>query len=324
MVSVLVRGAGVAGLCAAYECARRGAQVTVLEINPGLGHNASWLAGGMLAPYCEGEQAEAIVVQLGRQAADWWEDALPGLVHRKGTLVLAPPRDAAELTRFASRTHAFARLGADGVESLEPDLVGRFLSGLFFREEAHLDPRAALAGLVARLTGLGVECRFGGAPEAAGRAFNFTIDCRGLASGHTGLRGVRGEMLLLRTPEITLSRPVRLLHPQFPVYVVPRGGGVFMVGATMLESAGDTGPSARSVMELLNAAYTLHPAFAEAEIVEMGAGVRPAYPDNAPRITRDGRTLRLNGFYRHGFLLAPALARQAAGQIFENEMGDVA
>jgi len=324
MVSVLVRGAGVAGLCAAYECASRGAQVTLSEVNPGLGHNASWLAGGMLAPYCEGEHAEAIVVQLGRQAADWWEAALPGAVHRMGTLVVAPPRDRAELARFAARTQAGTLLEASGVHDLEPDLADRFATALFYREEAHLDPRAALAGLAARLIGLGVECRFGVAPEAAGRAFDFTIDCRGISAVDAGLRGVRGEMLLLRSRDITLSRPVRLLHPRFPVYAVPRGGGIFMVGATMLESAGDAGPSARSVMELLNAAYTLHPAFGEAEIVEIGAGVRPAYPDNVPRLTRDGRTIRLNGFYRHGFLLAPAFARQAASLVFENEMGDVA
>ncbi|TIS72415.1 MAG: FAD-dependent oxidoreductase, partial [Mesorhizobium sp.] len=90
------------------------------------------------------------------------------------------------------------------------------------------------------------------------------------------LRGVRGEMLLLRSPEITLSRPVRLLHPRIPVYVVPRGDGLYMLGATMVETDGEGPVTARSVMELLNAAYSLHPTFGEAEIVETAAGVRPA------------------------------------------------
>ena len=133
-----------------------------------------------------------------------------------------------------------------------------------------------------------------------------------------GLRGVRGEMLCLRTREVSLSRPVRLLHPRVPVYVVPRGDGRFMVGATMVESADDGPPSARSVMELLNAAYALHPAFAEARIVETGAGVRPSFPDNLPRVVdRDG-VLYLNGLHRHGFLLAPAMAARVAGMIFTN------
>ena len=76
----------------------------------------------------------------------------------------------------------------------------------------------------------------------------------------------------------------------------------------MIESQ-DGGPiSARSLMELLNAAYALHPAFGEAKIIEMGTGIRPAFPDNLPGIEENGKTLHINGAYRHGFLLAPALA----------------
>jgi len=106
--------------------------------------------------------------------------------------------------------------------------------------------------------------------------------------------------------------------------VVPRGGGRFMVGATMVESA-DSGPvTARSMMELLNAAYTVHPAFGEARILEAAAGVRPAFPDNLPKIETSGDTLFINGFHRHGFLLAPALARQAADLIILNEASNEA
>ncbi len=85
-----------------------------------------------------------------------------------------------------------------------------------------------------------------------------------------------------------------------------------MVGATMIESDEGVRISARSMLELLTAAYALHPAFGEAEIVEIGTGVRPAFADNLPRLRREGSTLYVNGLYRHGFLLAPALARRAA------------
>ena len=71
----------------------------------------------------------------------------------------------------------------------------------------------------------------------------------------------------------------------------------------------------RSVLELLGSAYALHPAFGEAEIVDMGAGVRPSFPDNIPKIVVRGRTLHVNGLYRHGFLLAPALAELAAAYL---------
>ena len=71
------------------------------------------------------------------------------------------------------------------------------------------------------------------------------------------------------------------------------------------------------MVELLSAAYTLHPAFGEAEIIELGADARPAFPDNLPHLIRRDRTLYLNGLYRHGFLLAPAMARRAAAAILD-------
>ena len=140
------------------------------------------------------------------------------------------------------------------------------------------------------------------------------IDCRGFAARDAlpELRGVRGEMLLVRTREVSLRRPVRLLHPRIPLYIAPRADGVFMIGATMIESADRGGVSVRSAIELLSAAYALHPAFGEAEILEMRADVRPAFPDNEPRIIERGGRIYVNGFYRHGFLLSPAFAEMAA------------
>jgi len=145
------------------------------------------------------------------------------------------------------------------------------------------------------------------------------LDCTGLAARVrlADLRGVKGEMLLLRLTELTLDRPVRVLHPRHPLYVVPRGEGLFMVGATMIESDEGTRISARSMLELLSAAYALHPAFGEAQILEIGTGVRAAFPDNLPRLRQVGGVLHVNGLYRHGFLLAPALARRAADVLLE-------
>jgi glycine oxidase len=125
---------------------------------------------------------------------------------------------------------------------------------------------------------------------------------------------VRGERLLLASSEVSLSRPVRLLHPRHPIYVVPWGDGKFLVGATMIESEDDGPVTVRSALELLGAAYALHPAFGEAQILETGAGVRPAFPDNVPRavVRVGGKRIFVNGAYRHGFLLAPALAEAVA------------
>ena len=307
-------GAGVAGLACALELAERGAAVEVLERGPRLGaHGCSWCAGGMLAPWCERESSELLIAQLGTESLAWWAERFPATV-LNGTLVIAHARDTAELTQFARRTAHYQRLTGEGIAALEPDLGGRFAHGLYFAEEGHLDPRAALTALAARLATLGVQIRFGVAASAAGLPGRTVIDCTGLAARGQlpELRGVKGEMLLLRLGELSLSRPVRLLHPRLPVYVVPRPDGLFMVGATMIESDQDTRISARSMLELLSAAYALHPAFGEAHIVEIGTGVRAAFPDNLPRLKRAGGVLYVNGLYRHGFLLAPALARRAA------------
>ena len=308
MFSVL--GAGVAGLCVATALAERGARVEVIDRDPDP-TGASWYAGGMLAPFCEGEAAPDEVVTRGQAARDWWAARVPGVI-RHCTLVVAPARDAAELDRFAraTRGHAWVDPGA-----VEPDLAGRFARGLFFADEAHLDPRAATRALIAGLRARGVDLLFGTGAVPRGQV----IDCRGMAARDhlPDLRAVRGEMLILRSPDITLSRPVRLLHPRFACYVVPRGAGLFMVGATMIESDRDGPITARSAMEILSAAYTVHPGFAEAELVETGAGLRPALPDNIPRVIhRDGR-IHVNGLYRHGFLMAPALAEELAATLFQ-------
>ncbi|MER9674570.1 glycine oxidase ThiO [Mesorhizobium sp. M0208] len=315
---VLVKGAGVAGLTAAFELATRGVPVTVTETRQTLGRNASWFAGGMLAPWCERESAEQPVLDLGRDAVDWWDAVLPGQVTRAGTLVVAAPRDAGELDRFASRTSGHRRVGEDEIAILEPDLAGRFRRGLLFPDEAHLDPRQAMAALHDKLAAMGVEFHFGcGARHRSG--FDRRIDCTGMAAADDRLRGVRGEMLILRTPDTSLSRPVRLLHPRFPLYAVPRTDHRFMIGATMIESQSAGPITARSMMELLGTAYALHPAFGEAEIVETGVGVRPAFPDNLPRVETKGEIIAINGLYRHGFLLAPAMARQAADLVFSQD-----
>lgn len=330
MSDVLVLGAGIAGLTTAFAFARRGVSVRLCELRDGIpgrkNANASWYAGGMLAPYCERESAEEPVQRRGLEAIGWWDRALPGHLVPAGTLVVAPERDRADLVRFANRTESHSILDGDEIAALEPDLAGRFANGLFYRQEAHLDPRLAMTTLLERLLDLGVDVQFGSNQNSV-RQCEFVIDCRGMRAvgqetredARNELRGVRGEMLVLRAPDISLTRTVRLLHPRIPLYVVPRADHHFMIGATMIESDAETGITARSMMELLNAAYSINPGFGEAEIVETGTGVRPAYADNLPRLTKTDRGLAISGLYRHGFLLAPVLAEAAVSMVCDNE-----
>lgn len=316
---VRIVGAGVAGLTAAYEFARRGAEVEIVEREDSPGRGCSWYAGGMVAPWCELESAEPLVARLGMEALVYWTRTVP-VAQTRGSLVVATPRDRAELNLFARRTHGFEEIGGNRIAELEPDLAGRFSRALFFPREAHLDPRVALDLLTRRLAAMAnVRLRFGlDVVDAEGQA-DWTIDCRGYAAREnlSGLRGVKGEMLILDAQDLSFSRPIRLLHPRHPVYVVPRDEKRFMVGATMIENDERARVTARSIVELANSAYAIHPAFAEAEIVEMGSDVRPAFHDNLPRIVVRDRTVFINGLFRHGFLLAPSLARRTADFVFQ-------
>jgi glycine oxidase len=302
--------------------AKAGYRVTVYERDTTMTSGASHVAGGMLAPWCEGETAEPVITRLGLRSLELWREELPQTTFN-GSLVVAHSRDRADFDRFARLTTHYRRLDADAIGALEPSLSGRFREALFFPDEGHLEPRRVLPQLHARLAALGVELRFGterlrSADETP--ADRLVIDCRGLAARDTlpHLRGVKGETIVVETTEVTLSRPVRLLHPRWPLYLIPREHNRFLIGATSIETE-NHGVTVRSALELLSAAYAVHPAFAEARIIDFGSGLRPAFPDHLPRIeikNRDGGgSIAVNGLYRHGFLMAPALAELTAAYV---------
>jgi glycine oxidase len=141
--------------------------------------------------------------------------------------------------------------------------------------------------------------------------FDWVIDTRGLGAidDWDGLRGIRGEVLVMHAPEVDISALVRLIHPRYTLYIVPRPDDVYILGATQIESD-DNGPmSVRSALELLSAAYSIHPGFAEARILELRTNCRPTLPDHRPAISIPEQGLiRANGLYRHGILLAPEVA----------------
>jgi glycine oxidase len=310
-LSVHIIGAGIAGSWQALLFARAGHAVTLLDRGDATkAHGASHWAGGMLAPWCEAEASEPAITRLGIRSLDLWRTHLPETSFN-GSLVVAHPRDRADFDRFARLTVEHERLDAGGIARLEPALDGRFREALFFPAEGHVEPRAVLPKLHAGIAEAGGSIRFDTEhdPGAPLPDSDIVIDCRGLTARDVfpDLRGVKGEMIIVETSEVSLARPVRLIHPRWTLYVIPRDSNRFMLGATSIESE-DTGVSVRSALELLTAAYAVHPAFGEARIVEFGAGLRPALPDNLPRIAVDGKRIAVNGLYRHGFLLAPALA----------------
>jgi glycine oxidase len=305
---VTIIGAGIAGAWQALLFAQAGHDVILHERgDAAMTDSTSHWAGGMLAPFCESEASEPVISRLGLRALDLWRRELPDTPFN-GSLVVAHARDRSDFERFARLTSGHQRLDAAALAELEPSLEGRFREALFYPAEGHVEPRRVLPKLHEKIVAAGGTIRFN-SDIATEQLDGIVIDCRGLSARNAQpeLRGVKGEMILIETSEVKLSRPVRLIHPRWPLYVIPREDNLFMLGATSIE-AEDTGVSVRSALELLGAAYAVHPAFGEARIVEFGSGLRPAFPDNLPRIAIEDKKIAVNGLYRHGFLVAPALA----------------
>ncbi len=304
-------GAGIMGLCATYALALRGHAVTLFDPKGFPADNASFMAGGMLAPYSEIEHLPEPFTAAALEGIAFWQKTLPSLedkveFHRGGSLLVAHRDDEYILDRLAAKLSAFEPVGAGEIAALEPALGGRFHSGIFLPQEAALNPQQAMKALANAASRHVAEAADIGDLQ---KEFDRVIDCRGYAAeaDDKDLRGVKGEIVLVRNPEFALGRPVRLMHPRYPLYIVPRPDHLFVIGATVIESAGHA-VTLKSALELLSAAYSLHPSFAESEIVGIRAGIRPAYPDNLPRIKIDGNVIRCNGLFRHGYLLAPVMA----------------
>jgi glycine oxidase len=146
--------------------------------------------------------------------------------------------------------------------------------------------------------------------------FDHVFDVRGVgAKPALPMRGVRGEVFLLHAPGASLRRPVRLMHPRHSVYIVPRPDDCLVVGASEIESEDRSPVSLRSTLELLSAAHSAIPALAEARVVHTETNLRPALPDNLPVLKHSAGLTCINGLYRHGWLLAPALVEQALKEL---------
>ncbi|MES2888992.1 MAG: FAD-dependent oxidoreductase [Pseudomonadota bacterium] len=270
---------------------------------------------------------------------------------QRGSLLVAHRSDLSAAQRVLSRLAQAPAdmpraevLSAPALRALEPALHGVAHAWLL-PGEGQIDPIGTLRALHAQSLAGGVVWHWNSSVRrvAPGRLwvndattperFDGVFDVRGLgaralASGEAPLlsameaeqtptaplRGVRGETAWLHAPGHGLTRPVRLLHPRLRVYVVPRPNDTVVVGASEIESEDRGAVSLRSAVELMSAAYSILPALAEARIVQLDANLRPAYPDNEPQVHTEPGLVRINGLFRHGWLLAPALIERALAE----------
>jgi glycine oxidase len=324
---IAIVGGGLLGRLLAWRAALSGLHVTVYDANARLGNEATaWVAGGMVTPQAEAVDAEPELVAMGRRSLSLWPEWLSALskpVHYSdsGTLLVWHRSDAGEARRFESLLKArdpqasYQRLDAQQLAVKEPALENRFREALFLPGEAHIDNRQLLPALADALDELRVECHWNRRVEDTELPdASLVIDCRGKSakSRWKELRGVRGELVRLHAPGVELRHMVRLLHPRHSIYLISRPGGNLVVGATAIESDDCSPVSVRGALELLSAAYAVLPELGEARILELNCDCRPALPDNRPAIRYNSsyRLMEVNGLYRHGFLLSPAVVEE--------------
>ena len=341
--TLLILGGGLMGRLCALALSEPGlwprpAQIRLLEkgsFSPSqelYQAKAAFAAAAMLSPLAESVLLEQDLVEMAYRSMQLWQQLqqqMPdfGLQHQ-GALLLAHPQQQHLLVHLVSQIKTQPDyqpqwLTKTELTELEPSLAGRFQHCCYLPGEGQLDNQAFLRHSLQLLQQRGVSLEAQSTAEFRGdklwcngqqQAADLVIDCRGLGAQTElpQLRAVRGEVLRVKAPAVQLSRPVRLFHPRYALYIAPKGKGIFVVGATELESADQSGPSVRSTLELLSALYSVDPAFAEAEILTVQASARPALPDNRPVITQKPGLISVNGLYRHGYLLGPALAEQVA------------
>ena len=330
-----IAGAGLLGRLLAFELARAGHEVDVFDPAPGTDAHvaAGWTAAGMLSPVAELECAGSEVFDLGLRSLVLWPRLATALgvpigLRQDGSLLLAHRGDEGAARRVvdllaakAPASHKPEALTPAALRELEPVVQGPSQAWLL-PCEGRIHTVQAMSALAASAAASGARFHWGTpvalvapgelrTPQGAER-FDWVFDVRGTgARPQLPVRGVRGEIFWLHAPGLDLRRPLRLLHPRHRVYLVPREGDIVVAGATEIESEDRSPVSLRSTVELLAAAHSVIPQLAEARIVHSESNLRPALPDNLPLTeTRQGLT-RINGLFRHGWLIAPALVEDA-------------
>jgi glycine oxidase len=350
---VAVAGGGAIGLAVAWRAAGRGLRVVVLERDE-LGAGTSAVAAGMLAPITEASLSERPLLELGLQSAAVYPEFVrelrdasgidPGYLEC-GSLLVARDADEAEaLERELELRRSLGlevrRLRPSEARRREPALAPTIRLGLEIPNDHAVDPRRLTSALAEACRRSGVELRTRAEVSAVELDSDRAIGVRlaggelvaaeqvviaaGAWSGSIGglpeearvaVRPVKGQILRLHDP----AGP-GLLNGVLRVaggYIVPRGDGRYVLGATMEERGFDTTVTAGAVFELLRDATELVPGIAELVIDELSAGFRPTTADNLP-VLGPGAIAGLHwatGHHRNGILLTPVTAEIVAGAL---------
>lgn len=344
---IAIVGAGVLGRLLSLKLNQDGWNVSLFDKGDESGSSScSYFAAGMLTPYAELEKSEPLIVALGVLSLKLWPELISKLetgvyFQNKGSLIIAHRQDHSELQRLQNIVKVKS-LGSGVVEEvignelriLEPGISDRFQYAIYLPHEGQVDNREVLLSLGDTLSKKGVDLNFNSNVEAIeaysvkvngeSKKFDLVLDCRGFGAKDDlpTLRGVRGEIITVHAPEVNFSRPIRVMNPRFPIYVVPKRGKTFVIGATQIESEDAGAITVQSTIELLSAAFSIHSGFAEAKVIETSVGLRPAFSDNLPKIIVKDGLIRINGLFRHGFLVGPAVVEIVSKYVKSKKIDD--
>jgi glycine oxidase len=326
-VDVIVAGAGIIGLSVALELARSGFRVRVLEKGRAMSE-ASWAAAGMLSAHDPDHPPE--LVELAALSLSLYPEYLRTVEGLSGRPVRLRTQASLIISDHISGNNGdCAALSAEEAQRRVPGLStgGRCL---FWREEASLDPRDLCAALPLAAAAAGVDLQEGTevlavrsqagsveitTPNGAESAEAF-VNCCGAWSAQVqhpdlqrqpaaGVEPWKGQIFMVGLdPPIDL--PYVVCAPE--VYMVPRGGGQIVIGATVERVGFDRRVDPLVVEELQARAAAVWPPIGPARVVESWSGLRPGTGDGLPLIGSAGQPhcWMATGHFRNGILLAPA------------------
>ncbi|HIP46043.1 MAG TPA: FAD-dependent oxidoreductase [Campylobacterales bacterium] len=332
-MKIAIVGVGLVGRVLALNLLNRGHTLTLFDEDTAYGDaSAGMTAAGMLALFAELETAESSIFERGKRSIDLWPSLLEQIgisdaYQLEGSIITAHPQDLSELDHFidtlkskVAEASTILELNKEEIIALEPDLE-QHNKAFYIPHEGQVDAQRFMQAssdyLLNHLAVTWHQERKVEKAEEFLNDFDWVYDARGLGAQEDvkDLRGVRGEVFWLEAPEVKITRPTRMLHPRYKIYIVPRPDNRYIIGATEIESEDMSPMSVRSSLELLSAVYSMHSGFAEARIIKCATNCRPTLTDNLPRIEYHDRLTRINGLYRHGYLLAPAVVEEALKEL---------
>lgn len=333
-----IAGYGLLGRLLSLALVQYGFEVAVFDPDLSGRSSSAFVAAGMLCPYSEID-APAKVFQWGQSSIAHWLHISQAMATKdwlatKGSLVVAHPQEHNRLTQFISKLKFksiqdnYRLLDQAGLAIIEPEL--QLTTGIYFENEGVIDTRKFICEIDAYLKKTRqvtyhevfiqsvLENQLVGTNEKQ-YEFDWVIDSRGMGAQKecNNLRGVRGEVIHLYAPDVNLARPIRMLHPRYHLYIVPRANHHYIIGASEIESEDVSEITVRSTLELLTAAFSIHRGFAEARIIDTKVGLRPTFPNHLPFIQVFPGKVSVNGLYRHGYLLAPIVVHKVIDKLLE-------